>query len=89
MTGGPAHRTAALLLWLATGCAEPAQLGGLGIFDPSGFEGRFTLASRIRHNGGPQPPHNVTAGAKPASAIRDQIAKTPRICDEARRDNPR
>ena len=36
-----------LLLLLAFGCAEPAQLGGLGVFRPQGFEGRMALASRV------------------------------------------
>lgn len=42
------------LLWLVwslgalAGCAEPAQLGGLGVFNPSGFAGRMALASRVK-----------------------------------------
>jgi hypothetical protein len=32
---------------LACSCAEPAQLGGLGVFRPQGFEGRMALANRV------------------------------------------
>lgn len=35
-----------LLPLALAGCAAPAQRGGLGVFNPNGFEGRMALASR-------------------------------------------
>jgi len=35
---------------IVAGCAKPAQLGGLGVFNPNGFEGRMALASEYRDN---------------------------------------
>jgi hypothetical protein len=32
---------------LALGCVEPMQLGGLGVFNPNGVNGRMQLASRV------------------------------------------
>lgn len=33
--------------WLVCGCAEPAQLGGLGVLNPNGLAGRMALAGRV------------------------------------------
>jgi len=35
---------------IVAGCAKPAQLGGLGVFNPNGFEGRMALASEYRES---------------------------------------
>lgn len=34
------------------GCAKPAQLGGLGVFNPRGFEGRVALAGQYAEGHG-------------------------------------
>ena len=36
-----------LLVLLQSGCAEPAQLGGLGVFNPRGLSGRMAIANRV------------------------------------------
>ncbi|MGE5786795.1 MAG: hypothetical protein ACM3ZE_19535 [Myxococcales bacterium] len=41
------HFALLCVLWLVGGCAEPAQLGGLGVFNPNGLAGRMTLAGRV------------------------------------------
>lgn len=33
------------------GCAKPVQSGGLGVFNPVGFEGRIALAGEYSANG--------------------------------------
>jgi hypothetical protein len=43
------HRFFALALGIAcaTACAKPAQLGGLGVFNPRGLEGRIAMSNRV------------------------------------------
>jgi hypothetical protein len=47
VTGPSAGRFALLLALAAAACVEPAQLGGLGVFNPNGVSGRMQLASRV------------------------------------------
>lgn len=47
------HARWLLLLVLAaapTGCGKPVQSGGLGVFNPNGFEGRVALAGKLADN---------------------------------------
>jgi hypothetical protein len=51
-----ASRFGLLLALSAASCAEPAQLGGLGVFNPNGVNGRMQLASRVSGSDGPTGP---------------------------------
>jgi hypothetical protein len=35
------------LVVLTSSCAKPQQLGGLGVFNPNGFEGRMALVGEL------------------------------------------
>ncbi|HEY5956296.1 MAG TPA: hypothetical protein VIV60_07080 [Polyangiaceae bacterium] len=54
-----------ILLVLATGCAEPVQSGGLGVFHPQDFAGRMALVSRLKSSdaGTPEKPSKADASA--------------------------
>lgn len=45
---------ALVALVVTTSCAKPAQLGGLGVFNPQGFAGRMALAGEYAENHGLQ-----------------------------------
>jgi hypothetical protein len=53
------------------GCAEPAQLGGLGVLNPSGFAGRMALAGRVNGSAAPKEPtpFQRELGASNASVV--------------------
>jgi hypothetical protein len=46
--GRRASSALGLLLLTLSGCAKPAQLGGLGVFNPKGLEGRMALARKLK-----------------------------------------
>jgi hypothetical protein len=67
------------------GCAPPAQLGGLGVFNPRGFEGRLALTDRLRAPPSPREPAQesnthaaaiVPAGNDAAAAASGDAART-------------
>ena len=73
MKGCRVPLTLGLLLLLLFGCAKPAQLGGLGVFNPNGLEGRMALASRVKPPIVPVPEKNPLAGVE----SRDQVTRSP------------
>lgn len=70
---------------LTTSCAQPAQLGGLGVFNPRGFEGRMALAGRLHaapaspeRSRAPNASETATApaGSDAAAATSGEAART-------------
>lgn len=55
-----------LLLGLL-GCSKPAQLGGLGVFNPRGLEGRLALADRVNGSAAKPEPSSEPTADSPAS----------------------
>lgn len=53
---------------LLVGCMEPNQMGGLGVFNPSGFAGRLALASRVNGSAAPRTSSATTCDRHPSSA---------------------
>ncbi len=73
MNGGRVPLALGLLLRALTGCAEPAQLGGLGVFNPNGLEGRMALASRVKAPSAVAPERDPLAGV----GSRDRVGRNP------------
>lgn len=55
------------------GCAKPAQLGGLGVFNPNGLEGRMALAGRVKAPVAAAPEKHPLADIE----SRDQATRSP------------